>query len=386
MNSKKIVIKGKGTAGAQAMAHMAKWFPNCELSWYYDPSIPTQTVGEGSVLTLGSNMFQNLNFSHEDIIKVDGTFKTGVYKEGWGASGKEFFHDFPPPLISYHFNAVKLQDYIFNKLKDKVNIVEGNFDNKDIDADYIMDCSGKPKDLSKFNIPDYIPVNSVFVNQCLWEYPAFQHTKAIARPYGWVFMIPLQNRCSVGYLYNNKINSIDDIKEDIQQVIKKYKLTPSESTNSFTFGNYVRKVNFEDRVVYNGNASFFLEPLEATSIGLMHYIQRLAFDLWSGNIDINFCNQSYLNFVSQTENIIMMHYFAGSKYKSEFWDFAQERGEKCMKEAIQKDDYFKYMVNTSKQISSLGDCNQYKEEEYSVWWLGSFLQNITGLDIKNKLK
>jgi hypothetical protein len=94
--------------------------------------------------------------------------------------------------------------------------------------------------------------------------------------YGWVFGIPLQNRISIGYLYNSDINSIEDIKKDIQNVFDEYHLTPSEKTQNFSFNSFYRKNNFSSKVIYNGNASFFLEPLEATSTGLSTYIYRMA--------------------------------------------------------------------------------------------------------------
>lgn len=382
---KKLVVLGKGTAGAQAMAHCVRWLPNHELEWHFDPKVPVQTVGEGSNLSFGIRMFENLGFSHEDLRHVDGTFKTGIAKEGWGKTGAPFFHDFAPPTISHHFNAVKLQDYIFSKLKDKVKIVEHNITSDQIDADFVMDCSGKPSSLEAFDIPKYIPVNAVHVTQCFWEYPRFQHTLTIARPYGWVFGIPLANRCAIGYMYNKDINTLEEVKEDVKYMFEKYNLTPSDTTNTFSFGNYTRKKNFTDRIAYNGNASFFLEPLEATSISAMHLIQHKALDVWFNGGSIDKANEEYKTYLTHIERFIMMHYYAGSPFKTPFWDFAQERGIRCMEDEVKNDELFKSLYKLQKEAKSFGHCVDIKAPLYSIWWVGSFFQNIRGLGIEENL-
>jgi hypothetical protein len=380
---KRIAIVGRGTAGSQAAAHFTQHMPDCDVQWYFDSTIPTQSVGEGSVLSLPKAMLSNLGFSHLDLENVDGTYKAGVAKEGWGKTGKFFFHDFPPPSVSYHFNAVKLQDYILDKLKDKVDVIEGRVDAENVDADFVMNCSGKPSSYEEFHIPKYIPVNAVHVTQCYWDYPRFQYTLTIARPYGWVFGIPLKNRCAIGYLYNKDINTLEEVQEDVKEIFAKYNLTPSTNTNTFSFGNYYRKQNYTDRIAHNGNASFFLEPMEATSVGVMDHINRQAFDVWNGYTAVDTANLYYLHFMIETENIIMMHYFAGSIFKTPFWEFAQERGRLCM-EIASKTDKFLNMHMISKDLSHIGQID-FKVPDYSVWWPGSFLQNIKGLGIEQEM-
>ena len=144
MIMKKISIIGKGTAGSQAVLYFLTRMPDCEIEWCFDPDIPVQSVGEGSTLSLPINLFNGLNFNYLDLDKIDGSIKLGVYKSGW-SKNKDFLHQFGQPYSSLHFNAVKLQDYIFDRLKDEVNIVPKNVKPEDVDADYVMDCSGKPQ-------------------------------------------------------------------------------------------------------------------------------------------------------------------------------------------------------------------------------------------------
>lgn len=382
---KKLVVVGRGTAGSQAAAHFARWMPNCEIEWHFDPSISPWAVGEGSTLSLPSNLFDNLSFRHEDLKKIDGSFKTGIYKKNWGFSGDEYVHGFTPPSSSYHFNAVKLQNYIFEKLKDKVKIVEINHESSnDIDADFVMDCSGRPKNFKKHTESRYIAVNSVYVTQCFWDYAKFDYTLTIARPYGWVFGIPLQNRCSIGYLFNKDINSLDDIKEDVKNIFKEYNLIPSDTTNHFNFNSYMKHENFINNVAYNGNASFFLEPIEATSIEVMNKINRLTFDLWNNNIDNDSANNKYIEYMKETECIIMIHYFAGSIFKTNFWEFAIERGESCIKNNFKNSKFVEIINFALKQKNEWGSLPR-RDLDYGGWWIGSFVQNIYGLGIHQKL-
>lgn len=371
--TKRIAIIGKGTAGVLSALHMSTYADKCEFDWYYDDAIPTQAVGEGSTLVLPKNLRDTINFGHFDLDKIDGSFKLGIYKKNWGGSG-EFMHPFRPPDISYHFNALKLQEFLFDKIKDRFKHYSSNVDAKDVDADFVMDCSGKPSDYDEFETAEYIPVNSVHVTQCNWDYTRFQYTLAIARPYGWVFGIPLATRCSIGYMYNNNLNTLDEVKEDVLHVLKEFNLVGSKE-NSFSFNNYYRKQNFSNdgRIAYNGNASFFLEPLEATSIQMIDYIQRMAFDIWNNTITVDYANSRYHNLIREIRNMIMLHYSVGSKFNSPFWDYAIQQGRECVM-SLETDTRFREILN------NLNNFN-YNIEDYGTWTIPSFKVNLTELGL-----
>ena len=384
---KKLVVLGRGTAGAQAIIHFLRWMNDCEIEWHYDPNIKTQAVGEGSTLALPKNLYNCLEFYHTDLEKIYGTPKYGVYKKNWGKQGKEFFHPFIGHSISYHFNAVALQNYIFDKVKDRVKIVEHNITSDKIDADYVVDCSGKPEEYSNFITPDDIAVNSVHVTQCYWDHPTFFYTLAIARPHGWIFGIPLTNRCSIGYMYNNKFSSLEEIKQDVIDVFKEYNLTPSKDTNTFTFNNYYRKVNFDGRIAYSGNASFFLEPLEATSIAFMDQIQRIAYDLWNNTMSIDMANKAYTKYVEQIKTILLLHYCNGSIYDTAFWTNAQQKSSEWIEYRLKTDGEFNQILSLLSLYNN-DDNTSYLYDllpEYGNWWAGSFKQNIKGLGLEQKL-
>lgn len=375
---KRLAIIGKGTAGSVTLAHFTKWLNDYEIVVYHDSNIPTQAVGEGATLNLPNLLRDCLDFRHTHLERIDGSFKSGIFKKNWGTKNESFFHDFIPPNISYHFNAIGLQNYIFDKLKDKYTIIDQSIIDYDaIDADYIIDCSGKPKKFDDFHVSNYIPVNAVHVTQCFWNKVDFQYTLAIARPYGWVFGIPLQNRCSIGYMYNHTINNIEDIKEDVKNVFQEYGLTPSEKTNSFHFSNYYRKVNFGDRVFYNGNASFFLEPLEATSIWFMEQINRNAFDVIANDKPKFLANQTYDEVILEIQDVIMLHYFAKSKFETEFWNSSHAKAKRCIEHALTKETFLHKIYNAINNVTY----NTTSGDDYGSWWDVSFQQNINGLGL-----
>lgn len=374
---KKLSIIGRGTAGCFAAAHFLKW-TDWEIDWYYDPNVKTQSVGEGLTPLVCKSLYENLGFEHYDLDKVDGSFKYSIFKKNW--SRKTFHHAFATPYISWHVNAVKLQNYIFEKLRfnPRINIIEQNTSHDKIDSDYIFDCSGFPKDFSKIDLMDNIPVNAVHVTQCYWDYPKFSYTLTEARQHGWFFGIPLNNRCSIGYMYNDNYSTLEQIKEDSNNIFREYGLTPSEDTITFSFKSFIRKKNFDGRVAYNGNASFFLEPLEATTINTTDYVQRLAWEYWTENNQTEEeVNHKYHQRISGNEDLIMMHYFAGSVFENDFWKMAHEKGANCMRKAIQSPVFFDRAFRQNKF---------HKSAMYDTWSAHSLDVNFEGLELYDKFK
>tara|TARA_Y100001936_G_C16054169_1_gene659837 strand:+ start:685 stop:1926 length:1242 start_codon:yes stop_codon:yes gene_type:complete len=347
MKKRRLAVVGRGTAGCISMLQLLedrfhyhnakdKLYDNIEhVDWYYDPSIPTAPVGEGTTITFPDLWNRKLGASYCGLDEVDYQVKEGIYYQNWGKT--DFMHTFPIGTAGAHFNAKKFQHMVFNRLEKHPQIrTHAAFIPRPLDVeehegphDKIIYCAGKP-DLEDCIIPDYIPVNAAHITQCPWDAPKFRHTKTIAMPFGWVFMVPLANRCSVGYLYNKDINTADEVRQDVVKLWGIHKLDPDyNSVNNIEFNNYYRKKFFDGKVVYNGNAGFFLEPMEATSIDTM--LRIIQADRSSD--DEEHANEKMHIFMKDAEMIIMIHYAAGSKYKTPFWEFAQERGIKCLEEA-----------------------------------------------------
>ena len=114
------------------------------------------------------------------------------------------------------------------------------------------------------------------------------------------------------------MSSEANIIADVQDVLDEFKLKPYAQRN-INFFNYSRKINFTERVCYNGNASFFLEPLEATSTSTADLVNRLLFDyLFTKNKSLNDINKEYQREINETESMISLHYL-NSCWDNKFW-------------------------------------------------------------------
>jgi tryptophan halogenase len=384
-----IAIIGRGTAGAQAALYFLK-NTDWNIDWYYDSKTPTQAVGEGSQTDF-PGVLNNLGFNFQDLKYIDGTLKGGIKKANWGMGSEDFMHPFYPGTHGYHFNAVKLQEYIFNILKNqkRIRIIDSNLiKHEDAHTDFVFDCSGVPKpELLKreFIQLETIPVNSVYVTQCPWEYSQFQHTITDAQAHGWVFGIPLTNRCSIGYMYNNETSTLEEVKQDVLEVFNRYSLTPGNVTNNFSFNSYYRKINFFDNVAFNGNASFFLEPLEATSITCINMIQTMALNVWTKKMSMEEANFQYTRLIKGVENMAMLHYFRNKKYQTKFWKKATVQSRAHLETAVKEIEFGKIVRES---IDPLYHSKQHNPilGGYGTWSLDSYQWNITQLGIKEELK
>ena len=358
-------IIGRGTIGCLT----ALKFSNLgyDINWYQDPHISPLSVGEGADLSLPYFLNTELNFGYGDLIKIGGHHKFGIEKINWAKD--TFTHWFKLGSSSIHIDSTNLQNFIIDKLSSKVNIIEKNVKPSELKS-FTIDCSGIPPTLEERN-PTPIPVDSAYVTQCYWDNPKFDKTLCIAQEHGWVFLIPLQKRCSVGYLYNNNFSDIETIKTSVSNICSQYNLIPTESKN-LSFNNFYRKNNFEEKLVYNGNSSFFLEPLEATSLTTSLDIIEKTTLLLKHRISFKDANERYKNFIEEIIDIIMLHYLVDPPFNSPFWKMANQK-------AI---DWFTKRYNHHPRINLI---TQEGEYSYASWNQESFKQNLKGLNLYNKL-
>ena len=388
--SKKIAIIGRGTAGTISFMQYQELFPKAEIEWYYDPLGKTQTIGEASPAefpTIFSNF--TIPLSYNFLEKIKGSYKLGIRKLDWGGKG-DFTHYFYFGNHAYHFDAVALQDCILDHFltnpKSNIKIIPKYIkSHNDIDADQIIDCSGTPKNPSDTIQAKNIPVNSAYVVNCA---PIDYHFSLhIARPYGWVFGIPLKDKLSIGYLYNNNLNTEEEIEKDLEELYKIYNFTFIKKNSTWSFNNYFRKVNYTERVTYNGNNAFFLEPMESNSISIINWINILrSRQLKHSHISLEQINGAFHNEVIRSENMILSNYCAGSKFDTPFWDMAKSTGEKVFKEMCQNDDFFKKVIEPMVDPTKLPPLPPSKKDTYGPWNYQSWKENITGFGLNNKLK
>jgi len=317
----KITVIGAGNAGCLTALHYGYFTQNqkdISVELIYNPNRPPEKVGQGSIQTLPKLLFKSLLVNWHDN-PIDATPKFGILYEGWGKKRDKVYHPFPFNTVAIHMSPNKLQDTILKSGYFSVK-EQDIIDYNQIDSDYIFDCRGKPDSLE-----DYLelenPVNSVILAQDSKRDLYQNWTRTVATPDGWCFVIPnTSDTTSYGYLYNHKITSEKNARENFEQ------LFGVESDDQFKFNQYVAKNPIiDDRIILNGNKLFFLEPLEATAIGAyMHWI-RLTFD-WAilGNTTPTSITKEFHEYVSQINNFISWHYMFGSKYDTPFWEEAKK--------------------------------------------------------------
>ena len=319
----KITILGAVNAGCMSLLHF-NYFKNyinqkIELELIYDKNIDPVPVGQGTNLiatdiiwkALGLNIFSKKNFSF--------TLKHGILYENWSKKEKDLFHPFPIGKYAYHQNPAEFQKLVLDSIKDVKIKDSGLKKYKDIDSDFILDCTGTPK---KFDNYEKLvnPLNHVLLSSLPYE--DYEYTKTTATPDGWCFQIPLKDKVSLGYNFNSKTTSIEEASKNFKDIFKIEKIK-----HNFNFNQYLAKepISKDGRVCLNGNKLFFLEPLEATAIGSYVMVCKYLFDwLFLNTINKDEANFTIKEYMYKIERFILLHYAHGSVYNTEFWKHAQE--------------------------------------------------------------
>ena len=380
-----ISIIGKGLVGSFAVLHFLQetdWI----IHWYYDENKQTESVGEATTLEIPNFLRSVLNFTNEELLKANGTPKTGIKKYNWGKVNRSYIHPFWGGNHGFHFTAKEIQKQIYKTIEknQRVLIYNKNIENPEsLKTNFVMVASGRPDlyDEKVVHIEENIPVNTAYVVNCYWDNARFLDSLHVARPHGWVFGIPLQNRVSIGYLYNRNITTKEEIEKDIQNVFDQFNLTPSDEVQNIPFTSFRRKENFTSRVAYTGNASFFLEPLESTSTTASIWGIRLSSGVFQKQISVEEAQLEYKKGIRESQNMILLHYMAGSVFKTNFWKYAQPMAkQKIENEIKQRTPWAKFLH------SSLKDYTQMEDHVGAGTW-GPFNYNLNceRLGIKTEL-
>ena len=317
----KISIVGAGNAGCFTALHYA-WYTrksDIEIELIYNPTILPERVGQATVLDPPLLLYASLGFDWFNN-KVYATPKTGVVYEGWGKVNEKVSHPFPASDLGMHFCPSEMQKTILNS--GRFNVVEDEVDPKDVDADYVYDCRGKPKDFSNYEELKN-PINAVILGKPNWDITCLW-TRAVATPDGWTFIIPAQKDSPsysgcIGYLYNSKITTKERAESNFLEMFD------VEISDYLNFNNYVVKDPVvDDRIFLNGNRLFFLEPLEASALETHLQWARYVLDMvLTKSISMGEGKKNIRDYIEKVQNFILWHYHFGSKYDTPFWEYAR---------------------------------------------------------------
>ena len=356
---RKIAVVGRGTAGSLAAASVTRLHPDGdhELHHIYDSRIPVIGVGEGSWPSLVQELRELTNLPHETIQRqLKGTRKYGVAFEGWGRRNRDFTHYFTPQQVSYayHLSADLMGDLLHASTRAR-HVDAKVLDIKRVDGgaevefeglpperyDLVFDARGFPRELDPDEHIDisFIPTNTAVIRRCpaiiddVPDGPVLQptYTRAVARPHGWVFVIPLTAHTSYGYIFNRDVSSQDDVEADFDALLEADGVSEFEQRAVLRFPNFVNRRIFDGAIARIGNAAAFMEPLEATAIvsaqlqiGMVLKI-RLNRPIEHLEGDAPTVNRFLVNNMLGYGLFVGWHYSCGSRYDSEFWRHARDR-------------------------------------------------------------
>ena len=356
---RKIAVVGRGTAGSLAAASVTRQHPDSdhELHHIYDSRIPVIGVGEGSWPSLVQELQQLTNLPHETVQqRLNGTRKYGVAFEGWGRRNRDFTHYFTPQQVSYayHLSADFMGELLQMSTRAHhidarvvgIRRVEGGaqveFEDRAPERyDLVFDARGFPRELHADEHVDisFIPTNTAVIRRCPaimesgQDGPVLQptYTRAVARPHGWVFVIPLTVHTSYGYIFNRDVTGLEEVEADFDEFLESDGVSEFEQRAVIPFPNFVHRQIFDGAIARVGNAAAFMEPLEATAIVsaqlqigmvLQVLLNRPAEHLDS---DAPTVNRFLINNMLGYGLFVGWHYSCGSRYDSEFWRYARER-------------------------------------------------------------
>lgn len=362
MRKKKIAIVGSGNAGCITALHYG-FFGNelCDIDFYYDPNVPIERVGQGTVVSVTELLSRSLDMDWSNN-PIKATFKTGIRYENWGKINHDFFHKFNMYNMSCHYVPSLLSKTVIES--GYVNPIQKNIDNpeEEIDADFIFDCRGKSRnDYENDYIKLINPLNSVILSRKNGRDPDLTYTRCVATPDGWTFVIPNHDSISYGYLYNNTITTKEEATKNF---IDMFDVVPD---GDLSFNNYVAKSIWKgERTILNGNRLSFIEPMEATSTAVYQNVARYAWDnIFEGSSKYE-CDIKLQNMIKSIEIFILWHYQNGSKFDTPFWEYAKSL-------EFSPDQEFQRRLNDIKKISDF-ELERYggNDDEYGIWPRFSF--------------
>ena len=355
----KVAVIGRGTAGSLAAASVTRLHPESdyELHHIYDSRIPAIGVGEGSWPSLVQELRQLTDLPHETIQRrLKGTRKYGVAFEGWGALARDFTHYFTPQQVSYayHLSADRMTGllhestrarHIDAKVLDITRVEGGALVECEGVAperyDLVFDARGFPTELHPDRHIDmsFIPTDSAVIRRCpaiveeKGEGPVLQptYTRAVARPHGWIFVIPLTIHTSYGYIFNRHVSGLDEVEADFDAFLNAEGVPQWEQRAVIPFPNFVHRRMYDGAVARIGNAAAFMEPLEATAIVSAQFQigmvlrTRLHRPAEHAERDAAAVSRFLIDNMLRYGLFVGWHYSRGSRYDSEFWRYARDR-------------------------------------------------------------
>lgn len=197
-------------------------------------------------------------------------------------------------------------------------------------ADYFVDCSG----FAKLLIGKTLGAESISYKPRLFndravvirtpdteqgDLPPFTESRALKC--GWAWRIPLRDKISWGYVYSADYSSKDDAEQELRGLIGAAAAHQSSLYIKLETGRVME--HWKNNCVAIGLSQGFIEPLEATALGLTQFsINRFITHFARGGFQPVY-RDHYNSIVNEafdaTINYIQMHYKLTTRIDTPYW-------------------------------------------------------------------
>ena len=258
--------------------------------------------------------------------------------------------DLPPVNYAYHIDAVKYGQYLrtFSEargvkrieglVEDTTLNAETGFvesvtlkDGQTVEGDFFIDCSGFRglliEQALKTGYEDWthwLPCDRAWAVQSEQPGNPLPYTRATAHSAGWQWRVPLQHRLGNGHVFCSKYMSDD---EALDILLNNLDGEPTVDPRLLRFVTGHRKKFWNKNVVSIGLSSGFMEPLESTSIHLIHSaINKLMLIFSLEGIEPKqekIYNRLALKEFNKIRDFLILHYNATTRDDSDFWNYCR---------------------------------------------------------------
>lgn len=203
---------------------------------------------------------------------------------------------------------------------------------KTLSADLFIDCTGfrglLVEGALKAGYEDWshwLPMDRAVAVPCAKAGPITPYTRATADAGGWRWRIPLQHRTGNGYVYSSRFIDQETATARLLETLDGELLAEPRHLR-FVTGR--RKAYWDRNVVALGLSSGFIEPLESTSIHLVHVglnrlLQHFPDSGFSpGNIAAY--NRRVGRDVEQVRDFVILHYHLTQRRDADLWRYVAD--------------------------------------------------------------
>ncbi|GAB5459007.1 MAG: tryptophan 7-halogenase [Henriciella sp.] len=204
-----------------------------------------------------------------------------------------------------------------------------------LEGDLFVDCSGFRALLIEQALQTgyedwshWLPCDRAISLPCSSERPDTlkPYTIATARSSGWSWRIPLQHRIGNGYVYASVFQTDEDAQAELEQSLE---APASADPNRQRFTAGMRAKFWNKNCVSLGLASGFIEPLESTSINLVHRALSILMNYFPDrSFDPVLSREANSQFQAEQERVrdfIILHYKLSRRTDTAFWRHVTEQ-------------------------------------------------------------